>query len=119
MTNKLFYTENANEEYIEERNCYIYADVKYTIRNGKRDEFVKKLLEEQILTSSRCEPGNIKYEVSVPVDSVDEVCINELWTNKTEQKRHTQTAHYEKLAELKKIYVEEVKIHSYQVMSEK
>ena len=43
MTNKLFYTENANEEYIEERNCYIYADVKYTIRSGKRDEFVKKL----------------------------------------------------------------------------
>lgn len=99
-------------------NHYIFADVRYAIRAGEREEFIKKLLEEQIATSSRQEPGNIKYEVCVPVDSLNEVCISELWTNQAEQKRHAQTEHYGRLTELKKRYVEEVVVCSYQVVGD-
>ena len=68
--------------------------MKYKIKDGKRKEFISRLLEEQIVERSRQEPGNIKYEIGVPVDSSNEVCITELWVNKAEQKRHGQTKQY-------------------------
>ena len=103
------------EQAIYSLNHYIFADVKYKIKDGKREEFINRLMEEQIMKESRQEPGNIKYEVSVPVDSLNEVCITELWTNQAEQKRHTQTEQYARLTELKKQYVEAVEICCYQV----
>lgn len=93
----------------------IFVDVKYIIKDGKREEFINKLVEEQIIENSRQEIGNIKYQVSLSVDSSNVVCITELWTNQEEQKKHSQTEHYEKLAKLKKQYVEAVEICSYQV----
>ncbi len=103
------------EQAIYSLNHYIFADVKYKIKDGKREEFISRLLEEQIVERSKQEPGNIKYEIGVPVDSPNEVCITELWVNKAEQKRHGQTKQYARLTELKKQYVESVEICNYQV----
>lgn len=103
------------EQAIDSVHHFIYADVKYRIKRGKREEFISKLLEEQIMEKSRQEPGNIKYEICLPIDSADEVCINELWVNQTEQRRHAQTEQYMKLTELKKQYVENVEIACYHV----
>lgn len=103
------------EQAIYSLQHYIFTDVKYVIKAGKREEFIGRLLEEQIVERSRQEPGNIKYEISVPVDSSNEVCITELWVNKAEQKRHGQTKQYARLTELKKQYVESIEICNYQV----
>jgi len=103
------------EQAVYSLHHYIFADVKYVIKDGKREEFINCLEQESILTKSRQEPGNIKYEVCVPVDSSNEVCITELWINQREQRMHGQTEHYARLAELKKQYVESVEICCYQV----
>lgn len=92
---------------------YILANVRYTIMPGKRSEFLEKLTAAGIAEASRQEPGNISYEVSIPMDSADVICLLERWTNSHEQKRHATTKHYEVLTELKKEYVEKVDICCY------
>ena len=103
------------EQAVELLQHFILADVTYTIKSGKRAEFLDKLKEAEILQCSRREPGNIKYEVCIPVDADDEVCLIEYWTNKAAQGMHAKTAHYAKLTELKAQYVEAVNINCYQV----
>lgn len=96
-------------------NQYILTTVKYKIKEGKRDEFIECLLKEQIATASKAEPGNIRYEVSLPIGASDEVCILEMWTSQNEINKHKKTKHYEKLTKLKAKYVEDVEILSYQI----
>ena len=107
--------EENFEQAVYSLHHYIFADVKYRIKDGKRAEFINRLVEELIIKNSRQEPGNIKYEDSVQVDSSNEVCITELWVNQKEQKRHAQMEHYVKLSELKKQYVESVEISCYHI----
>ncbi len=94
---------------------YILADVTYTIKTGKREEFIQQLIQNNIIDASRKEPGNIKYDILLPIDSNDKICLIEMWTNQIEQKRHTQTLHYQILTTLKAQYVEDVQISCYEV----
>ena len=87
--------------------------VRYRIKDGKREEFLARFLEEGILTSSQNEKGNLKYECSLPVDSERDLCLTELWENEQAQKEHGKTAHYAKLTALKQEYVEDVSIQKY------
>lgn len=103
------------EEAIHSIHSNIFANVRYTIKSGKRDAFLKEMAEAKIMEASRREPGNIQYEICVPQDSSDEVCLIELWTNQTEQKRHATTPHYATLTKLKSTYVEKVDISCYKV----
>jgi quinol monooxygenase YgiN len=105
------------EEAIKSMYHGVLADVVYVVQDGKRDEFVQALLKEQIAEGSRQEPGNIKYEISLPVDKDNEVCLLEMWTNHLEQEWHKETTHYSKLTELKKKYVKEVRINCYEYNS--
>lgn len=99
----------------ESMHSYILANVRYSIKDGKREEFIEKLLEMKISDASRKEPGNIQYELTLPVDSSNDVCLMEMWTNWKEQKRHRLTKHYDLLSELKSRYVEKVDICCYKV----
>lgn len=92
---------------------YVLVNARYTIQAGKREEFYRKLQEEEIATASRQEPGNIKYDFYYPLDSSDDICLMEMWTNQHELKRHAATAHYDALSRLKEIYVKKIKISKY------
>lgn len=87
--------------------------VRYRIKEGKREEFLARFLEEKILVSSQNEKGNLKYECSLPIDSGCDLCLTELWENEQAQLAHGQTAHYAKLTALKQEYVEDVSIQKY------
>ena len=101
------------EEALKSFSCNLWADVKYKVKAGKRDEFINELIEHKMIEKSRQEPGNVKYEVLMPIDSKDGIILSEIWTNKMEQQRHSMTAHYAVLGELKKKYVEDVSIVTY------
>lgn len=49
--------------------------VNYKLKEGKRDEFVKRLLREKITEHTRMEPGCIKYEYYLPIDRADELFL--------------------------------------------
>lgn len=102
-----------NHAILTMKKC-IYANVRYEITEGKREEFLKQLEKIGMAENSRREPGNISYEVLLPIESQNAVCLNEMWINEHEQKKHGKTEHYRLLSELKEKYVESVHIVCYQ-----
>ncbi len=104
------------QDAIKSLHHFLLADVTYTIKEGKREEFLLEMKESDIIDASRKEPGNVCYQVYIPIDSKDRICLKEIWTNKMAQKRHTTTSHYKNLTKLKEEYVEEVLIDVYEIM---
>lgn len=100
-------------EAVDNSNRLFMLQVTYRVIKGKRDEFYKKVKEQDIIQNSKEEPGNFKYDYYIPVDSEDEICLMELWTGESAQKLHTNTEHFQKLTQLKKGYVESVEIEKY------
>lgn len=94
-------------------NEQILLEVHYTIAQGKREEFYKKISEAGIADASRAEKGNLKYDYYMSFDSDDEICLIELWENSQAQQEHKNTVHFQKLSELKEMYVENTDITTY------
>lgn len=90
----------------------ILVNVKYTIRPGKRDKFLEKVIENGIITASKAELGNYKYEYYKPVDSEDVLFLIEMRVNSNAQTAHGKTEHYQRLQSLKKEYVTNVTIEN-------
>jgi quinol monooxygenase YgiN len=88
---------------------YVY----YKIRDGKRDEFIGKILEYGIDKASQQETGNHFYNFSRPVDDEAIVLLIESWTDMDALSLHTKTEHYKKLTELKTEYVDSVSVKKY------
>lgn len=101
------------KEAVEKSNRSYMLQVTYHIIKGRRDEFYSKIKEHNIAQHSKEEPGNYRYDYYVPVDSEDQLCLMELWTDELAQKLHTNTEHFNKLAQLKPEYVESVEIEKY------
>lgn len=89
--------------------------VRYTVKPGLRAEFLKQADVLGIIWDSRAEPGNLKYEYSLPLESENDVILIELWADGEAVAAHKDTPHYEKLQELKKQYVTDVVIDRYAV----
>jgi len=91
----------------------LLVNVRYTVKPGKRDEFLKKAEQQGIIAASRAEPGNRGYEYFKPVDSENTLFLMEVWANSEAQAAHAQTGHYQRLQLLKKEYVTDVTIEKY------
>lgn len=94
----------------------ILVCVRYVVKEGKRDKFLKEVDEQGIIRESKAEPGNLKYEYSLPIDSENDLILTEIWTNSTTQIEHGKTEHYQKLQALKKKYVQDVSIEKYNII---
>lgn len=97
---------------------YMLVNVRYTIKEGKRTQFYNEVVRQNIVADSKAEPGNIKYDYYYPMDSNNDICLMEMWTNEHTQKLHGTFKHYEKLQALKAQYVEHVAISKYQIQDE-
>lgn len=103
------------EQAIHKINTRLLVNVTYTIKPDKRDEFLDKVKEQQIIRDSKAEPGNFKYEYYIPVDSLNTLFLMEIWACSEAQLLHGQTEHYAKLQNLKKEYVTDVAIEKYEI----
>ncbi len=81
------------------------VSVKYTVKPGMRDEFFRKVFEQGIISDSRAEAGNIKYEYAASLESDDVLCLFEVWNSDESFMLHGKTPHYQKLQALKQQYV--------------
>lgn len=93
----------------------LLVNVRYTVKPGKREEFLRKAEQQGIIAASRAEPGNCGYEYFKPVDSENTLFLMELWASGEAQAAHGRTAHYHRLQLLKQEYVTDVKIEKYLV----
>lgn len=106
---------NSYEQAVSKIHNRILVNVKHTVKQGKRDEFLQKVIENGIVTASKAEPGNYKYEYYKPVDSEDILFLMEMWVSNQAQAAHGKTEHYQLLQSLKKEYVTDVAIEKYSV----
>lgn len=96
----------------------ILVTVRYTVKDGKREEFYRHIVEQGIDTASREEAGNRKYDYYYPADSENDLCLLELWDSQEAQKIHGTTSHYQKLAALKAEYVTNAEIQIYDLAAQ-
>ena len=90
------------------------VEVHYHVRNGRRGEFYDRLIGEGIAGASRAEEGNEKYDYYLSPTDPDELILFEVWSSPEAVNAHMESAHYKKLAELKKEYVIETTFTRYE-----
>ncbi len=88
----------------------LFFQVRYYLKKGTRQEFYRRFRDNNIREFSKSEEGNIEYELYLPLDSDDDICLLEKWESIESQKQHLQTLHYAILCELKAKYVVKTEI---------
>ena len=96
------------------RNAMVLITVTYHLKPGCREAFVKAVLEEKISEQTRMEEGNLEYRYSLPLDSLDEVCLLEKWDSRACLAPHGAQPHYLRLQELKALYVEKTSVKRFE-----
>ena len=92
-----------------------FIEVHYYLKDGKREEFYRTIMERGIAAASRAEKGNEKYDYFYSPDNKNELLLIELWASEEVLKQHRETEHFKALGELKKKYVVDTVIKRYQV----
>ena len=82
-----------------------FFDVKYTVKPGKRADFIDALAELGVGANSRREDGCRKYEYIVPTEQKDTLILHEIWETLDFQKAHCQTEIFKKLVCIKSEFV--------------
>lgn len=93
----------------------VLIHVHYSLKPGKRDEFVDKVKEAGILSATVTEPGNLMYRYTFPEDDENEIILLEAWEDKIAIEEHLKTQHAEELKRIKQFYVEETLFKTYKV----
>ena len=92
-----------------------FVEVHYFVKDGKRGEFYRTILERGIADASRAEAGNEKYDYYLSPENENELLLIELWASAEAVQAHGQTPHFQQLAELKQAYVEDTVIRRYDI----
>ena len=92
-----------------------FVEVHYYVKDGKRDEFYRIILERGIAEASRAEEGNEKYDYYLSPDNENELLLIELWASTEAVLAHGQTKHFKELGELKEEYVTDTIIRRYDI----
>ena len=92
-----------------------FVEVHYYVKDGKRDEFYRTILERGIADASRAEEGNEKYDYYFSPDNENELLLIELWASAEAVSAHGQTKHFKELGELKQEFVTDTVIKRYDI----
>ena len=93
----------------------IVLNVTYKCKEGKREEFLKRISEEGIGAACRAEEGNLKYDYYLPADGSGDLLLVEKWTDADALARHGRQPHYKRLGELKPDYVADMTVEKFVV----
>ena len=92
-----------------------FVEVHYYVRDGKREEFLNRLISSGIAAASRAEEGNEKYEYFFGSENENELLLLEIWSSAEAVQLHGETAHFKALGELKAEYVEKTVINRFDI----
>ena len=73
---------------------------------GKREEFVRRVTEEGIVSAVRAEDGCIRYDYYFAEKDPDELLLIEAWESQHHQQVHIEQPHMVRLREFKGDYIE-------------
>ncbi len=90
--------------------------VKYTAKPGCRENYVRTIVSEGILSAIRAEEGCIRYDYYFSAQEENVVLLIEQWESEAHQRIHMQQPHMARLRELKEQYIESTDVGKVQLL---
>lgn len=85
--------------------------VNYFAKPGRREEFLRRVVESGILTAIRQEPGCQRYDYYLSCQDENEILLLEQWESPEHQRVHMEQAHMKRLADIKNDCIAETKLN--------
>lgn len=85
--------------------------VNYFAKPGRRGEFLRRVVEEGILTAIRREEGCLRYDYYLSCQNEDEILLLEAWDTDEHQRIHMEQEHMKRLRAIKDECIAETKLN--------
>lgn len=85
--------------------------VNYFAKPGRREEFLRRVVEEGILTAIRREEGCLRYDYYLSCQNEDEILLLEAWDTEEHQRIHMEQEHMKRLRAIKDECIAETKLN--------
>ncbi len=82
----------------------IVVIARYSLAEGKREEYLKAVNAENIIEKCRAEAGNVSYEFLCSPENKEEIVVLERWENHEILDRHGKEPHFLRMLEIKKSF---------------
>lgn len=86
--------------------------VNYFAKPGRREEFLRRIVESGILTAIRKEDGCLRYDYYLSCQNEDEILLIEEWESHEQQRVHMEQEHMKRLMDIKNDCIAETQLHA-------
>lgn len=80
--------------------------VNYFAKPGRREEFLRRVVESGILSAIRAEDGCLRYDYYLSCQDENEILLLEAWESKEKQQVHMTQEHMKRLMDIKNDCIE-------------
>ena len=92
----------------------LMLSVCYTAKPGRREEFVRRIVQEGILTAVRAEEGCLGYDYYFSAERENEVLLLEKWESEPHQRAHMTQPHMAALRAIKEECIDRTEVKALQ-----
>lgn len=85
--------------------------VNYFARPGRREEFLRRIVEGGILAAIRAEEGCLRYDYYLSCQNEDEILLLEEWDSAEHQRIHMEQEHMKRLRVIKDDCIADTQLH--------
>lgn len=85
--------------------------VNYFARPGRREEFLRRIVEGSILAAIRAEEGCLRYDYYLSCQNEDEILLLEEWDTAEHQRIHMEQEHMKRLRVIKDDCIADTQLH--------
>ena len=86
--------------------------VNYFAKPGRREEFLRRIVEGGILAAIRAEEGCLRYDYYLSCQNEDEILLLEEWNTAEHQRVHMEQEHMKRLRVIKEDCIAETQLHN-------
>ena len=85
--------------------------VNYFVKPGRREEFLRRIVEGGILAAIRAEEGCLRYDYYLSCQNEDEILLLEEWDTAEHQRIHMEQEHMKRLRVIKDDCIADTQLH--------
>ena len=85
--------------------------VNYFAKPGRREEFLRRIVEGGILAAIRAEEGCLRYDYYLAGQNEDEILLLEEWDTAEHQRIHMEQEHMKRLRVIKDDCIADTQLH--------
>lgn len=85
--------------------------VNYFAKPGRREEFLRRIVEGGILAAIRAEEGCLRYDYYLSCQNEDEILLLEEWGTAEHQRTHMEQEHMKRLRVIKDDCIADTQLH--------